>query len=85
MDSLRLATPAIVPLLPCPFCGGPARTFQKYRDAKPLNWRVICDNEDPVRGELCAMAVFSDFDTEAEAIAAWNTRAPMQSGEAGNA
>lgn len=63
-------------LLPCPFCGGPAQVFQKHREPKPrtLNWRVCCDNLDPVRGELCDMAIYSDFETEAEAIAAWNKR-----------
>jgi hypothetical protein len=53
--------------------------FQKYRrpDPKTLNWRAACNNLDPIRGELCAMQPFSDFGTEEEAIAAWNSRPPQ--------
>lgn len=68
-------------LKPCPFCGGPARLFQKYRDPKPYNWRVCCDNDTPDRGSLCWMEnPYADFDSVEEAIAAWNRRAPVTDG-----
>lgn len=52
-------------LLPCPFCGGEAETW----DDGAL-WHVICKSKD------CA-AMGSPCFTEAEAIAAWNTRVEM--------
>lgn len=55
-------------LLPCPFCGGEARTAVKsYGDTH--YWRIYCD----VIG--CAFGSSGVYHSEAEAIAAWNTRA----------
>ena len=50
-------------LLPCPFCGGEAskRLFYGGR------YGVYCDS--------CSSRVGGLFETEAEAVAAWNTRA----------
>jgi len=57
--------------LPCPFCGGPAFSFQRreygdYPDGKV--WDVHCDRRD------CYLSDGADwcFDTEEEAIAKWN-------------
>lgn len=47
----------------CPFCGGPAEVHQLHKD----EWYVACGNGDcPVNPET------NTFDTEAEAIEAWN-------------
>lgn len=47
----------------CPFCGGPAEVHQLHKD----EWYVVCGNSDcPVNPET------NTFDTEAEAIEAWN-------------
>lgn len=47
----------------CPFCGGPAEVHQLHKD----EWYVVCPNEDcPVNPET------NTFDSEAEAIEAWN-------------
>ena len=52
-------------LLPCPFCGGEAETFNPFGSTEGT-WCVICRE--------CASA--NGFEqTEAEAIEAWNSRA----------
>lgn len=54
-------------LLPCPFCGGPAKTT-RWGDKHT----VYCINDDDCR------AVFTVYgETLAEVAAAWNTRAPV--------
>ncbi len=57
-------------LKPCPFCGGEAHIQHQYHKVgfDVLDWYgVYCVN--PFCGHMCG------HDTEAEAIAAWNTRA----------
>lgn len=51
-------------LLPCPFCGGEAEPFNPFDNADGT-WCVLCSE--------CASATGFE-QTEAEAIAAWNTR-----------
>lgn len=56
-------------LLPCPFCGG----RQTYRKHDGGVWLTTTNHK---RGCIMRDALaFVAFDTEAEAIAAWNTRA----------
>lgn len=59
-------------LKPCPFCGGEAskRLFYKGK------YRVHCNVCDAHSGDVC--------DTEAEAIAAWNSRAERTCGYVGD-
>lgn len=62
-----------ITLLPCPFCGGEAHAHEFSMHAGQFSchmfynpyWQVICSE--------CRAAI-GDFDTRAEAIAAWNTR-----------
>ena len=56
-------------LLPCPFCGGEAQTLNQA--PKGTGYSVGC-NDDECRGFIALSWI---YDTEAEAIAAWNTRA----------
>lgn len=59
-------------LLPCPFCGGEAELHQTYdMDTNEVDgWFVWCNNKECE----CTPETREHF-TEAEAIAAWNTRA----------
>ena len=62
-------------LLPCPFCGGEARIFELTwtdglgvpHDFKHPYYRVVCQGG--------CRTLKGDYDTEAKAIAAWNSRA----------
>ena len=68
-------------LLECPFCGGGASIFsiepRLYRPSRNGKYAVACYN--------CGIYLGYDedygckFDTEEEAIKAWNTRKPMES------
>ena len=60
-------------LLPCPFCGGEANTLHRPH---VIDWRysVGC-NDDECRGFIGLSWLYK---TEAEAIAAWNSRAPIE-------
>jgi len=57
----------------CPFCG--AKAVMNYKQA--LNtWIVECSNSSCPASYMIGM----DYDTEAEAIEAWNWRAGEQDG-----
>ena len=53
-------------LLPCPFCGGDADIWRA--SGERTAW-VACMGR-------CSVLVSKEYTTDAEAIAAWNTRAP---------
>ena len=53
-------------LLPCPFCGGEAETLTAESMHGGYLFGIMC-NDCRSRGDV--------YDTEAEAIAAWNSRA----------
>jgi hypothetical protein len=56
-------------LEPCPFCGSTAKLFDWEHDTHGTVYRVTCENEECPIAEL-----YADRPTEAQAIAAWNTR-----------
>jgi len=55
-------------LLPCPFCGGKAHTLSQA--PKGVDYAVGCSDDDC----LGFVGLGWIYNTEAEAIAAWNTR-----------
>ena len=59
-------------LLPCPFCGGEAELHASYdMDTNEVDgWFAWCNNE-----QCECKPETNEYFTEAEAIAAWNTRA----------
>lgn len=67
-------------LLPCPFCGGEARIFELTwtdglgvpHDFKHPYYRVVCQGG--------CRTLKGDYDTEAEAIEAWNARVKLENG-----
>ena len=59
----------------CPFCGGEALIdrVDEGADYRPWYWWTVhCANRECVCADLC-----HEYDTKAEAIAAWNTRAAV--------
>lgn len=70
-------------LLPCPFCGGTAGLFRHGNHGPYVGWLqnqtdnwVACE-ESPGETSGCGVSV-GMFPTEAEAVEAWNRRAPTQ-------
>jgi Lar family restriction alleviation protein len=66
----------MVELKPCPFCGGEAalKEMAPYPNQAPDRWFVTC--------EACDVLPDSAWDEpKAEAIAAWNTRAIISTGD----
>lgn len=57
-------------LKPCPFCGGEAKTMEQHR------WWVFCPECMCDLGfeGMDESGCYGHFDTEAEAVEAWNTR-----------
>lgn len=67
-------------LKPCPFCGGEAELVEgeygMYLTGYAIYCKGTCGAKLGVTGRLCeAYEWIPYFDTEAEAIAAWNSRA----------
>ena len=62
-------------LKPCPFCGGEARTMEQHRLWVSCQ-ECMCDLGFEGMDEN---GCYGHYDTEAEAIADWNTRADDQS------
>lgn len=73
--------PTKIELLPCPFCGSEAITFQ-IPDESPYRhpglWVVGCETEDCFGNYNHVTMVFSSEETAAEA---WNTRADNKNEE----
>lgn len=64
-------------LLPCPFCGGDA--VMRRDDDPGYPWYVTFEHEPDCTMYALPTDMFRSFSTEAEAIAAWNRRAALQS------
>jgi len=60
----------VADLLKCPFCGSKAK-IDKPSTSAP-GWQVFCPK--------CETVATPVFVNEAEAVAAWNTRAPAEKG-----
>ena len=74
----RTETAESVPLLPCPFCGGEAEVRHMDLDSIEEGWKVwgVWCVDDMNAEDYRSHGHFIDnYATEAEAIAAWNTRA----------
>ena len=55
-------------LKPCPFCGGTAELYRKYRNGIEIESKVICVN-------CLAMVSFAEGDNAKKNVEAWNRRA----------
>ena len=64
-------------LKPCTFCGGEAETWSHYFEEEDMTlWQVRCKERPYSVEHPCYTAdSFISFETEAEAVEAWNTRA----------
>lgn len=58
-------------LKPCPFCGGIAFTSKEIYPTGEKAWHVYHWNTEQCYIDDCIMP---DYDTEAEAVEAWNRR-----------
>ena len=67
--SMKMTMAEFVGLEPCPFCGGEAETIRN-----DIGVFIGCFNADCPIGPATSTYV-DGYDTEAEAIAAWNSRA----------
>ena len=69
-----------VDLLPCPFCGSPAE-INEFTEFGKVSKIVSCTNSgDMGEGDECIMyfpSAVAYKATKREAIAVWNTRAPV--------
>lgn len=63
----------MVKLAPCPFCGGEASIDEVGNFLGDPAWAPGCDGED-----CLASILWGKFATQAEAITAWNRRAPVE-------
>jgi Lar family restriction alleviation protein len=71
-------TPAA--LLPCPFCGGAVaveKVFASDQYESYGYWSIECTAHEAQTGLFCGVHA----DSEDEAIAAWNRRAPDEAGK----
>lgn len=79
--SMKMTMAEFVGLKPCPFCGGEAKVYEMQYgvDGQYSVFGVFC--VDDSNSELIGLSKYQhghfidNFPTEAEAIAAWNTRA----------
>ena len=74
-------------LLPCPFCGGEAHVVSDYSsehdETRWSLWHECCEHDGESAGYGHALFPWFEtpwYATDAEAIAAWNTRAELGSG-----
>lgn len=65
--------------LPCPFCGGPAAIEEVGEDGGHVRFTVGCTSDE---SDCMGYQSLTTFARRGEAIAAWNTRAPISSGKA---
>jgi len=56
-------------LLPCPFCGGAAKTMHIAAGIGKRRWAVYC-----VNGRCIARGLLKKYETEDGAVADWNRR-----------
>ena len=67
----------LLPIKPCPFCGGPA-VIEEVGDGASVRFSVGCQ-EDSDRTDICmGYQSLTTFDRRSDAIAAWNKRTPAK-------